>query len=204
MRRASYLGWVMFLLCFCLSAGSGHAAPPPHEYSLSVEVKYGRQPSRRSYVEEMQRKLEAWAGARGDLHAPVARGEAELHLEVVVDQVERGRGYPEKSGQRDVFLDMPASPTSPYVYHTRFELRVSVVDASQGNRLLVQDQFTIYNEVRETRLVTHPEQRSWENNLQYMVDRIRRFLARRDGKIQRYLRDSSRLKVVPPGSDGPR
>ena len=194
----------MVLASLFLAGWAGLSAAPPHEYSLSVEVEYGRQPSRRSYVEQMQRKLEAWARVRGALHAPVTRGEATLHLQVIVDEVERGRDYAKPSRQRDVFLDMPGSASSPYVYRTRFELRVAVLDVHQGNRVVVQDEFTIYNEVRETRLVTHPEQRSWEDNLQFMVDRIRRFLARRKGEIERYLSDSSGLSVLPPGSDEPR
>lgn len=191
-------------LSLLLSGGTLHAAPAPDPYSLSVEVVYGSQPSRRSYVEEMQRRLRTWVGARGALHAPVKRGTADLHLRVIVDELDRGRGYPEKSGGRDVFLDMPGSASSPFVYHTRFELSVSVVDPMHDGRVVVQDRFTIYNETRETRLITNPELRSWEDNLQFMVDRIRRFLSRRDGKIRRYLRDNPRLPAVAPGSDKPR
>ncbi len=187
-----------------LSCATSHASPPPIEYSLSVEVEYGHKPSRRSYIEQMQRKLEAWAGARGALHSPVQRGAADLHLQVIVDEVDRGRGYPEVSGERDVFLDMPTSVSGPHVYHTRFELRVAVVDPRHGDRVLVEDHFTIYNEARETKVSSDPAQRSWDDNLQFMEDRIRRFVARRNGKIQRYLRDNPRLPAPPSGSDTPR
>ncbi len=187
-----------------LSCATSYASQAPLEYSLSVEVEYGHKPSRRSYIEQMQRKLEAWAGARGALHSPVQRGAADLHLQVVVDEVDRGRGYPEISGERDVFLDMPTSVSGPHVYHTRFELRVAVVDPRHGDRVVVEDRLTIYNETRETLVVSNPEQRSWDDNLQFMEDRIRRFLARRNGKIRRYLRDNPRLPAAPPGSDKPR
>ena len=108
------------------------------------------------------------------------------------------------SGERDVFVDMPSSVSSPYVYHTRFELHVAVVDPRHGDRVLVEDHFTIYNEARETKVSSDPAQRSWDDNLQFMEDRIRRFLARRNGKIRRYLRDNPRLPAAPPGSDEPR
>jgi hypothetical protein len=177
------------------------AAKGPPEYSLSIGVEYGRNPSRRSYLDEMQRKLEAWAGARGALHAPAERGAADLHLEVIVDEVDRGRGYPKVSGERDVFIDMPISASSPYLYHTRFELRVALVDPRQGDRVFLQEHFTIYNETQETKVLSNPEQRSWDDNLQFMVDRIRRFLSRRNGKIRRYLRDNPRLLLAPAETD---
>lgn len=187
-----------------LSGAAAYPSPAPPDYSLSVEVEYGRKPSRRSYIEQMQRKLAAWAGARGRLHAPAERSTADLHLQVVVDEVDRGRGYAEISGERDVFVDMPTSVSSPWVYHTRFELHVAVVDPRRGNRVLVEERFTIYNETRETKVLSNPAQRSWDDNLQFMVDRIRRFLARRSGRIRRYLRDNPRLPTAPPGSDEPR
>ena len=192
------------LVTALLSGAAGYSSSAPSEYSLSVEVEYGRKPSRRSYIEQMQRKLEAWAGASGLLHAPAERGAADLHLQVIVDEVDRGRGYPEISGERDVFIDMPTSVSSPWVYHTRFELHVAVVDPRHGDRVLVEERFTIYNETRETKVLSNPKQRSWDDNLQFMEDRIQRFLARRNGKIQRYLRDNPRVPAPPSGSDEPR
>ena len=60
----------------------------------------------------------------------------------------------------------------------------------------VEEHFTIYNETQETKVLSNPEQRSWDDNLQFMVDRIRRFLSRRNGKIRRYLRDNPRLPLA--------
>ena len=82
--------------------------------------------------------------------------------------------------------------------------RVALVDPRHGDRVLVEERFTIYNETRETKVLSNPKQRSWDDNLQFLEDRIQRFLARRKGKIRRYLRDNPRLPTAPSGSDEPR
>jgi hypothetical protein len=161
-------------------------------YTLSVSVSYGQEPSRRGYLEEIQRKLESWIAASGPLHAPSAPGSTDLHLEVILDEVDRGRGYPEMSGERDVFVDMPTSVTSPYVYHTRFEMRAALRDPLQGDLPLAEDQFTIYNETRETKVVSNPRERSWNDNMKFMVKRLERFLDRHRRTAQRHLREHPR------------
>jgi hypothetical protein len=182
------------------SPGMARSSDEPRPYSLSVETVYGREVSRRTYLDEIQRKLQAWAAAGGPMHASIVQGTADLHLRVILDEVDAGRAYPEVSGERDVFRDIPTSATSPYLYHTRFEVRVELVDPHVDDRLLFQDRFTVYNETRETKVITDPRQRSWDDNLQFLLDRTNRFLRRRDGRIRRYLRENPR---PPAGGSSP-
>ena len=141
-------------------------------YSISLEVVYGRQTSRHAYLEEIERQLATWVAATGGLDAPTERLVTDLHLRVIIDKIERSRGYANVSGERNVFADTGTLATSPYLYRTRLEVRAAVIDLQREESVLFEDAFTIYTEVQETKVAPNPRQRSWDDNLEFLVKRL--------------------------------
>ncbi len=164
-------------------------AARPRAYSLSVEAIYGHETSRQAYLEEIQRHLLTWVATSGDLEAPTDRTETDLHLQVVIDEIERGRGYANVSGERDIFADTGTIAISPYLYRTRLEVRAVLIDLHRDAFVLFEETFTIYTEIQETKVAPDPRQRSWNDSLEFLIGRLQRLLSKRGKKIRTYMEE---------------
>ena len=191
------------LLLGILSAGGERAiGAPPRPYSLSLKAEYGSAPSRASYLEEIRRSLGAWAASTGPLGASPERGEADLHLRVVFLQIEVKRHYPGAGGKADVFFDTRSPGLPSQTFSTSFETKVTLLDPRRDDHAIIAKEIRVFNEQGYSEFIRDPRQRSWDVNVEFLIDRIEALLSRNRRKILRYLRQEDRLpSTARRGSD---
>ena len=100
-------------------------------YTLSVEAEEGRERLRSAYLDEIRRALAIWVGSSGAFGAPSKHGVADLHLVVVLDDIELKR----TGSGGDAF----GSAQSGEARSTLFEFRIHLQDPHQEDRVLFED-----------------------------------------------------------------
>lgn len=174
-----------------LAATGSAAAARQRPYSLSFEVAYGRNPARATYLDDLRRALGAWVAATGPLGAPSEKGEADLHLSLVFHEIVVERNYARTSGEVDVLFDRSEGRPGQ-TFSTLFEVHVSVVDPARDDATVVEKDLSVFNQQAYTKFITDPRQRSWDVNVDFLLDRLGAFLHKKRKKIQAHLRDNPR------------
>ena len=180
-----------------LIAGVGEArAGGPRDYSLSVEATYGAEPSRASYLREIEHAVEAWVARTGPLGAPTGKGEADLHLQLVLHRIQLKTDYARSSPEADILFDSSRTAASSARFSVLFDFELVLQDP-RTDRILLQKELTVFNEQRFTEVVRDPKQRAWDVSLDFLIDRTANLLSRRAKKIRAHLRETDRAAPVP-------
>lgn len=165
-------------------------AKDERRYSISVEVAYGEHPARERYRDDLERAVRSWLASTGPFGAPVEPGEAELHLQLTLHRVDVDRSYASAPPEGNVLFD--PGQTSGDTYSTLFEVTVALQDPLRDNATIVDKRFTVYNEQGYSEFIRDPRERSWDVNVEFLLDRIDAFLKKRKRKILKYLDEHPR------------
>jgi hypothetical protein len=177
-------------------ARAGRDDPPPYCYSL--EVTYGEQPSRTSYLEEAEHRLEVWLASRGRPEMPKTKGDCEFHLKVVFHRILIRRVNSESLPQPQR-SDQPTTVARD-TYDARFDTEILVLDPQSDDLVVVTKKLTAYNQQTGSRFVLDPRARAWETNLYFLADRIEGFLRNKRRALLKYLGEQGRLPSAAPGA----
>lgn len=159
------------------------------QYSISVEVVYGANPSRRSHLEKIERALDTWIARSGPLRAPDDKGIAELHLRVVMNRIELRRGFAgTTSGEQEILFESSSRASQAPPYSALFEVEVLLLDP-HTDEVLVRKEMIAFNEQRYSELTRDPKQRAWDVSVEFLIDRIDNLLRKRSKKIKAHLRE---------------
>jgi hypothetical protein len=165
------------------------------DYSISVEVAYGEHPARERYREDLERAVSSWLASTGPLGAPGERGEADLHLQLTLHRVDVDRSYASAPPEPNVLFE--PGQASGETYSTLFEVTVALQDPLQKDETIVDKRFTVFNEQGYSEFIHDPRQRSWDVNVEFLLDRIDAFLEKRQRKILKYLDEHPRPSAAP-------
>ena len=188
MRRAAAGLLVVIMLAVNVVHGKAE-----RNYSISVDVSYGESKSRVRYLDEIDRALGSWLAATGPFGAPVDRGEADLHLQLTMHAIEIDRRYPQTSPEGNVLFDTERVPTE--TWSTLFDVTFALLDPTLEERVIVEKRMNLFNSQGYSEFITDPRQRSWDVNVEFLIDRIESFLKKKKKKIRRHLEEHPREPV---------